>query len=82
MPGWVLFVRASSEHCKLADDQLIASMRRTAYYRARTGTGSRCYDAGATVRQVRKPLSTGMPSPGPVARPRFRWAHPRMCSEC
>ena len=31
--------------------------------------------------RLRKPSSTGMPSPGPVARPRFRWVHPRMCSE-
>ena len=37
---------------------------------------------GPTVRvRLRMPSSTGMPSPGPVARPRFRWVHSRMCSE-
>ena len=31
--------------------------------------------------RLRRPSSTGTLSPGPVARPRFRWVHSRMCSE-
>ena len=31
--------------------------------------------------RLRRPWSTNTPSPGPVARPRFRSVHPRMCSE-
>jgi hypothetical protein len=72
-PRWFTFTRAAT--CARRTDQPTSA---NSHHPAKKARG--VWMIGPCVR-LRKPSSIGMPSPGPVARPRFRSVHPRMCSE-